>query len=454
MLENKNYDVIVIGGGIAGYESARALARGGKSVALIEKDILGGTALRWGALPIKKILDAFKNIKKYDHYQVIENTENIILKLDFLLNWNKSLNELDNKIKTGLLDLDVDIYFGDGKFIDSNTFKVGDELLKAKYFIIATGTEPSSIEDIPIDYKMIITHKKVIDLSEIPKSIIVLGGNVEGIEIAAIYAEMGVDVTIIEKENNILIGNDQDLIGPIEENLKSKNVNIIRGIGAKAGKIYGDKVMITLEDGKEILAEKAVVTFIRKPNFPRGIENTKIKFDNNRIIVNDNLETDEKNIFAIGDINGILGMAHVAIQQGLQVADYIIKDKPIELSYEILSRAVFTLPEMAGVGKQEWELKQDRTPYKVGKVDLANTWRGWSKDITDGFVKVLLDENNIFLGIWMVGENVSEYIGLMGMLIKENKTADDILSNLIIHPSLTEAISEAISQVKDKEVIR
>ena len=106
------------------------------------------------------------------------------------------------------------------------------------------------------------------------------------------------------------------------------------------------------------------------------------------------------------------------------------------------------------MGKQEWELKRDKTPYKVGKVDFEDTWRGWSKDIKDGFVKVLLDEKNIILGLWMVGENVSEYIGLMGILIREKKTADDILSTLIIHPSLTEAISEAILQVRDKEVIR
>lgn len=453
-MKNKNYDIIVIGGGIAGYESARALVRGGKSVALIEKDILGGTSLRWGALPIKKILDTFKNIKRYNHYKVIENAENIILKLDFLLNWDKSLSELDDKIKNGLLDLNVDIYFGDGEFLDSDTFKVGNEILKSQYFIIATGTEPSSIKSIPIDDKMIITHKKVIDLNEIPKSVIVLGGNVEGVEIAALYAEMGAEVTIVEQEDRILRGNDEDLIEPIEANLKSKNVTIINGIGAKAGEVYGDKVVITLEDGKEISAEKAVVTFIRKPNIPKGIENTKIKFDENRIIVDENLETDEDGIFAIGDINGIFGMAHVAIQQGLQVANYILKNNPIELSYEILPRAIFTLPEMAGVGKQEIELKEENIPYKIGMVEFKDTWRGWSKDIINGFVKVLLDENNVLLGIWMVGENVSEYIGLIGVLIKQKKTADEILSNLIIHPSLTEAISEAIAQVKDKEVIK
>lgn len=453
-MKNRKYDVIVIGGGIAGYQSARALARGGKAVALVEKDQLGGTALRWGALPIKKVLDSFKNIKKINYNGIKGIAENIVLKLELILKWDEDFNKLDNKLKYSLLEDNIDLYYGDGEFLDSKTFKLNDEILESEYFIIATGTEPDSIKDIPIDGINIITHREAIDLRNLPKDIIILGGNVEGVELAALYAEIDVDVTLIEKESSILLGNDEDLIIPIEEHLKTKNVRIIKGIGANKAEIFEDKVRILLENGKEVLAEKVLVTFKRKPNFPKGIENTNIKTGENKIIVNENLLTDEENIFAIGDINGILGMAHVAIQQGLKVADYILKDIPIDISYEILPRAIFTLPEMAGVGRQEWELKEEGISYKVGTYEFKDSWRGWAKGIEEGFVKVLLDEQNIILGIWMVGENVSEYIGLMGILVKEKKTADDILSNLIIHPSLTETILEAILQAKDKKVVK
>ena len=447
-MNKKSYDIVIIGGGVAGYYSARALSKGGKAVALVEKDSLGGTAIRWGALPVKKILDSFKNIEKDDSDKIKQIRERLIL------NWNEDLNKLDSRIKNSILEEKIDLYYGDGEFIDSGSFKLKDEILEAKYFIIATGTEADSIEDIPIDGVNIITHRQAIDMNNLPKSIIILGGNVEGVELAALYMEMGVDVTLIEKEKSILFENDGDLVKPIEDYLISRGVKIIKGVGAKNAELGFDCVKILLENGEVVSSEKTLVTFMRKANFPKGIENTKIKTNGNKIIVHENLLTDEDNIFAIGDINGILGMAHVAIQQGLQVADYILKNTPIELSYDTLPRAVFTLPEMAGVGRQEWEVKRDGIPYKLGIYSFKDSWRGWAKDIELGFTKVLLDEKDRILGIWMVGESVSEYIGLLGILIKEGKTAEDILSNLIIHPSLSETILEAILQAKDKEMVK
>ena len=147
-------------------------------------------------------------------------------------------------------------------------------------------------------------------------------------------------------------------------------------------------------------------------------------------------------------------MAHVGIQQGMAVGQYILNEKPIEIDYDILPRAIFTLPEMAGLGKQEWELKNSAIPYKIGKAFFKDSWRGWSKGIEEGFVKVILDEKDVILGIWMVGENVSEYIGFLGDLIKRESTVDHVLSNLIIHPSLSETIRDAILEGKNGKVIR
>lgn len=425
---NREYDVVILGGGLAGYYSAKALIKGGRTVALIERESLGGTALRWGALPVKRVLDYFKG--------------NLGTCEELINRWQGDLNALDRKIEGSILDLGVDIYYGEGEFVDSHTVKVKDYILKGAYIIIATGTEASTIDGIPIDGKRIITHREAIDLGDIPESIIILGGNVEGLELAAFYAELGVKVFLVEREKNLLLGYDDDLVFPVEKALLERGVDIIKGKVAKKAYVEGSGVKVFLGNGSIIEAEKALVTFLRRPNIPKGIETLNINYDKEKIIVDNNLMTKEKNIFAIGDINGIMGLGNVAINQGLQVANYILYNKPVMMNYDWLPRAVFTLPEIAGIGKQEEELKE--TEYKVGYCNFQDTWRGWSKGIDNGFVKVIVDNSQNILGIWMVGDLVSEYIGILSPLFNRNLTVDDIKSNLIIHPTLTEGILEAV----------
>ncbi|NLK44711.1 MAG: NAD(P)/FAD-dependent oxidoreductase [Tissierellia bacterium] len=443
-MKTNRYDVVVLGGGIGGYYCARSLAKGNKSVAIVENDLFGGTALRWGALPVKKVLDSFKGINK----------ESKMVKETLINNWEDELNGLVKNIENSLLKDNIDIYYGNGEFLDSNRFRLDEVILEGDYFVIATGTEPSSIDGIHIDGKNIITHKEALNIKDLPDNIVILGGNVEGIEFAALYAELGVKVTLIEKEDCILPGNDYDLVEPIEKYLVEKGVKIIKGVGAKSAEVEGKGVNVLLDNGASIKGERCLVTLLRKPNFPRGIENTRIKTNKDKIITYENLLTDEKRIFAIGDINGILGMGHVAIQQGIQVANYILNNGPVKIFYDILPRAVFTLPEMAGVGKQEWELKRDNISYNVGISSFKDTWRGWAKGIQEGFVKVILNKDEVVLGVWMVGENVSEYVGLLKILIENKCTLGQILSSLVIHPSLNEAIVEALLQSRNKKVIK
>ena len=405
----KLYDVLILGGGLAGYYSGRTLARGGKTVALVEKETLGGTGLRWGALPVKRVLDS---LKRRD--------------MGFISTWDKDLDLLGHRIRMNLIAEGVDLYFGDGEFIDSRSYRIGDRVLEGRYIIIATGTRPTSIEGIPVDGRHIITHMEAIDLNPIPESIIILGGNVEGVEFASLYGQMGIGVTLVEEEDVLLMGNDEDLVFPIEDSLRASGVDIIKGNRAKQGWIDDGRVKISLEDGRVIEADKALVTLLREANIPKGMEKLNIGLRGNRIAVDENLATGQGHVFAIGDINGIMEMGHVAIYQGIQVARHILYDLPIDITYKELPRAIFTLPEMAGVGKQEWELKR---PYRVGYSYFKDSWRGWAKGIEDGFVKIIVDKSGLILGIWMVGRDVSEYIGLLGVLIHKKVTIADIKSN-------------------------
>ncbi len=425
-MDRKNYDILIIGGGIAGIYCARYLAKAGKSVAIVEKGKPGGMALRWGALPVKRMLDFIKK----------NNGENSIE------NWDREIENLEKRISDKIRLENIDIYYGEGEFIDSGSFDMGNCILEGDYIVIASGTEATGTEEVPVDGKRIITHKEAISFGPIPKEIIILGGNVEGAEFAAIYGELGVNTTIIEKENQLLPGNDADLVYPVEEHFTQKGIKIIKGVGVNKASIKGEKVEILLENGEIIKGDKTLTTLTRRPGFPKGIEKLKIRIDYNRILVDDNLKTGEDRIFAIGDINGVSGMAHSAISQGIGAAEHILYGTPINRDYTSLPRAIFTLPEIAGAGKQEWELKGQ--PYKAYRYQFKDTWRGWSKGIEEGFVKVLADEKGAIRGIWMVGEEVSEYLGLLDMFIKKGLTVDDIKSNLFIHPSLTEALLEAV----------
>lgn len=435
----ESYDVLIIGGGLAGYYCAISCRKRGLTVAIVEKEtLLGGTGIRTGALPVKKLLDTFKKNRK----------DKECVKTDIIKNLDSQVKLLCKKLEKDLRSNGVDIYFANGEFLDEHRYSLGEKILYGDYIVIATGTKPSSIEEIKIDGEIIITHKEGINLNNLPESIIILGGNVEGVEFANVYGNLGVEVIVVEKEEALLLGNDEDLVKPIESSLEKLQVNIVKGVGAKKAYIEDNKANIVLENGQILKADQALVTLDREPNFPKGIDKLNILKDEFKIKVDNNLRTNIDHIYAIGDINGILGMAHGAIQQGISVSEHISRKRPILMKYDSLPRAVFTMPEMAGAGYQENELIEKGINYIKGYSYFSDTWRGWSKGIEEGFLKVLLDKDGRVLGIWMVGDDVSEYIGPLGLLLEKNITADDIKNNLIIHPSLWESLLDAILNIE------
>lgn len=437
------YDIIVIGSGPAGYYGAITAARAGKRVALVEKNKLGGTGFRWGCLPVKYMLDRIKKIEEVKEDLGIK-IEDVSIYDSIFQKTTADMEGIEAKIRHSLEAHHVDIFFGDGEFVDNHHYKLSDDTLETKDFIIATGTSPAGIKDITIDHDRIISHEEAIQLGHIPKELIIVGGNVEGIEFASLFAHLGTRVTVIEKEETILLGNDADLIAPLEGALTGQGVKLIKGIGAINTETNGLQGKVILEDGQVITGDYVLVTGFRKPNFPRGLAQIGVQTDVSRIMVDDYLRTNIQNIYAIGDINGILGMAHVAISQGTLVLDAIEKNRQVPKRYKSLPRAIFTVGEIAGAGYQEWELQEEGIAYRMEKTKLKDTWRGHNKGHKEDFIKVLLDDKDYVLGIWMYGNQVSELVGSLGLLIDQKVSAKEIRESLYVHPTLSEALVETV----------
>jgi dihydrolipoamide dehydrogenase len=467
-------DVLVLGSGPAGYYAATLCAKNDLDVTLVEKGELGGTGFRLGALPIKILLDVVKQNPQITYE-------------DLLKDYREKMMDVQNKLESDLKRAGVGLIFGEGYFIQ-NAIRVRDEIIKAKNIIIATGSRPSNPFG-AVWGNNILTHEEALFITELtrpkspastgagcqraakpsmdstniqrglfpplnevsfkdrlPKDLIILGANVEGIEFATLYSRFGVKVTVIEMLQDILPGNDSDLQQPVIETLKSFNIDFITGEKVIQLDETHDKATVALESGKTLTAKKCLVCLSRVPNIPKGAGDIGMEYDGTGIVVDEDFLTTVPNIYAVGDVNGRCLMGSAAINQGISAALHILgREVSIQnASYEGLPRAIFTIPEIAGVGLQEWELKQKGIKYKTARYQFDQTWRGISKGYREGFIKVLVDHDNRLQGIWMVGRDVSELVGTLGILLKQKVSIDLIKNSLFVHPSLSEALLDAL----------
>jgi len=437
------YNCIIIGSGPAGFYSAMSCAKKGYKTAIVEKELFGGTGFRTGCLPVKRNLDILRKVEEAISLSAGELSRSPDFRNNLLWNTETYMSGVEGMITNRLQKAGIDIYTGNGRFINAKTFLIEDKKLETDYFIIATGTAPASPPGIELDSKRVISHIEALKLKTLPDKMTIIGGNVEGIEMASLFSSLGVKITIIEQLDLILDGTDRDLIQPVMDDLTSKGVNFLTGVKAESVEISELQATVILNTRKRIDAEKVLVTALRQMNIPDGIETTGIEYTRDGIPVNKNLQTNIPSIFAAGDVNGIHGMAHIAIQQGMLITKGL-EGKKVIRNYSSLPRAMFTLPEIAGAGKQEWELIKDNTPYRIEKYAIKDTWRGFSREINSGFIKLIFNARDILIGIWMTSADASEILSTSGILIEQNLTESMIIDNLFIHPTLGEGIIEAI----------
>ncbi|MTI54528.1 dihydrolipoyl dehydrogenase family protein [Geosporobacter ferrireducens] len=446
-----DYDVLILGGGPAGYYCALECAKGGLKTALVEKQELGGTGLRWGCLPVKRMLDALRERQKAEKILFSRSSADV---QEIYKGFLEEMQGIEIQLAERLSARGVEIFFGEGSFLTPHTYLVGERCIEAAHIVIATGTSPKGFQQVEEDGEYVITHKDAVSLEQLPKTMTIIGANVEGCEFAALFAALGVDVFLLEKENQILKGMDRDLVQPLLDQFEMQGVKIKVDTAVEAVDKTGSRPIVLLSDGSMIEAEKVLVTMGRKPNFPLGLDQAGVFHESQRIPVDSCCRTSNSHIYAVGDINGIGGMAHMAIQQGILAADNIL-GKRRELSSGIaVPSAIFTIPEIAGLGCQEQELLASRQRYKVGKYPFSHTWRGFTKGIQSGFVKVLFDQKNKLLGLWMAGDDVSEYIGLLHSVFRKGISLKDLEDSLAIHPSLLEAVWKAARNLEEREGVQ
>lgn len=451
------YDVVVIGSGPGGYVAAIRCAQLGMKTALVEKyTSLGGTCLNVGCIPSKALLDSSEHYHNAAHAfkshgielkdlkanikQMIQRKGDVVSKtvegINFLMKKNK-----------------IDVYTGLGSFLDKNTIQIagadGNKTITTKKTIIATGSKPSSLPSIAIDKQRIITSTEALNLTEIPKHMIVIGGGVIGLELGSVYARLGTKITVIEYLDSIIPTMDKALGRELQKVLKGLGFEFHFNHKVTGATVKGKEVTVKADDklgnSVEFKGDYCLVSVGRKPYTEGlGLEKAGVKLDERgRIAVNDHLETSVPGIYAIGDVVKGAMLAHKAEEEGVFVAESMAGQKP-HINYNLIPGVVYTWPEVAAVGFTEDQLKEQGRAYKTGSFPFKALGRARASMDTDGFVKVLADKGtDEILGVHIIGPRAADMIAEAVVAMEFRASAEDVSRMSHAHPTYTEAFKEA-----------
>lgn len=454
-----SYDVAIIGSGPGGYVCAIRCAQLGMKTAIIEKySTLGGTCLNVGCIPSKALLDSSHHYEDaITHFE----EHGIDIPGDIKVNLKQMIARKQAVVDqtTGGIDFlmkknKIDVFHGLGSFKDAthiNIKKDNDETetIQAKNIVIATGSKSSNLPFITIDKERIITSTEALKLKEIPKHLIIIGGGVIGLELGQVYKRLGAEVTVVEYMDRIAPGIDIGLSKELTKVFKKQKFNLNVAHQVKSVERKDDEVIVKADNkkGEEVVfkGDYCLVSVGRRP-FTDGLnaDAAGVKINQRgRIEVNEHLQTNISNIYAIGDVIPGSMLAHKAEEEGTFVAETIAGQKP-HIDYNLIPAVIYTWPEVASVGKSEEELKEAKIDYKVGQFPMRALGRSRASMDTDGFVKILADKKtDEVLGVHMIGARCADLIAEAVVAMEFKASAEDIARMSHAHPTYTEAIKEA-----------
>ncbi len=454
----KSYDLSIIGSGPGGYVAAIKAAQLGLKTAIIEKEAIGGVCLNWGCIPTKALLNSakvYKNFTEAKQYGIDVKEDSFSMNFEAMMKRkNKIVKKLTGGVGYLLKKNGVDVYSGEAVVKDKNTIEVGKDTLSSKHIILATGASPATppIEGLKKGLKdgFVLTSKELLDLKTQPKKLTVIGGGVIGIEFATIFATLGTEVTILEREDDILLGVDQEIKEMFKKALKKAKIKFLTNAAVK--EVKNKQVVYEHQDNTvEIEADKVLLAAGMKPNL-NGLEALDLTLENGFVKTDAFMRTNVENVYAIGDLNGNYMLAHVASKEGIIATEHINGGKE-EMTYDKVPAGIYTFPEIAQVGLTEETAKEKGLEIKTSTFPLSANGKALAENQSLGMVKMIATKKyGEIIGVHILSDSATELISEAVLGMNLETTAQDIAQAIHPHPTLSEMLHETAHGIVDKPI--
>jgi len=427
------YDLVVIGAGWAGFSASIRAKEMGLKVALIERKEVGGTCLNLGCIPTKSLIHAariFDLVNKSSDFGVISSKPS--------LNFLKVLSRKDrtvDSLRSGMVFMlkGIDLFKGEPRIISAQDIVIDGRVIKTRFIIVATGSKPLELKGFEFDYKKVLSSNEALALKEAPSSLLVIGGGAIGCEFANLFSTFGSHVTIIEREKQLLPGEDSDIAFKLEAIFKKNGINVKTGV---------NELSVNKQDYNLILV---CIGRVADTNIP-GLKELGVKLDRGRVITDDYLKTDVDNIYAAGDCTSRIMLAHLSGYQGRAAVENIFNDAEKQKAYPLnIPNCIFTNPEISSSGLSIEQARKEEIKIDIRKFDFMASGMARILDETRGFLKIISDSTTgAILGFSMIGPSAAEIAGLLSLAISCRLKVKDIKATVFAHPSISEAIGEAL----------
>ena len=446
-MADHNFDVVILGGGSGGYAAALRSAQLGKSVALVERDKLGGTCLHRGCIPTKALLHAAEvaDVTREAAAFGVSATLNGI-DMPTVNNYRDSIVDRLFKGLTGLVthSKNITVVAGEGRLTGPKTITVNGDNYTGANVILATGSYSRSLPGLEIGGR-VITSEHALQLNFVPNKVIVLGGGVIGVEFASVWKSFGTDVTIVEGLPSLVPNEDASIAKALERNFRKRGINFKTGVRFSGVTQHENGVVVSLEDGTTLDAELLLVAVGRGPNTAGfGYEEQGVNMDRGFVLTNDRLQTNLPGVYAAGDIVPGLQLAHRGFQQGIFIAEDIAGLNPRAIDETNIPKVTYCEPEIASVGLTEAKAAEKFGAENISTYEYNLGGNGKSQILgTSGFVKLVRQNNGPVVGVHMIGSRVGEQIGEAQLIVSWEAYPEDVASLIHAHPTQNEAMGEA-----------